>query len=250
MAYLGKNVDQKLVDKIEKSLRTWLEKDEIIVAVLKANRVKPQTDSIIITNRRVFCANVVNLQSGRGFFSDTVASEIKSVRVDLPKSRLMRTAYPAKLIIEHPDGTEDFLASIRESDAPAAIKAIQRVSGSSKHLEIRQQVDKQYQQNKALERQRTAEEKAAYKRDLEATRAEEAAFAAANGTSSTSSNDRPANNLEKVARSSENAANRLNKISNRILIVVVLLVVGIIFFPIGIIAWVFAVLAFLSIFND
>lgn len=250
MAYRGKNVNQKLVDKIENSLRSWLEKDETVIAVFKANRVKPQVDSIIVTNRRVFCANTIFIESGKGFISDTVASEIRNVRVDTPKSRLMRSAYPAKLIIEHPDGTEDYLASIRESDTPAATKAIQRVSGSSKHLAISEQVGKEYRQKKAQERKRKAEEKAANKRDLEAIRAEERAFAVANSTNSMTSSGSPTNNLEKVARSSKNAANRLNKISNRLLIVVVLLVVGIIFFPIGIIAWIFAIFAFLTIFND
>ncbi len=248
MVYLGKNVNQKFVDKIDSNLHTWLEKDEIIVAVFKATRVKPQTDSIIVTSRRVLCANAVYLESSRGFFNDLVASDIKNVRVDLPKSRLMRTAYPGKLIIEHPDGTEDFLASIRKSDTLAAIKAIQRVSGSSIRLNIRQQIDEEEQQKKAQERKLKAEEKASYKRDLAAIRAEEGIYEA-NQTSSSSSNS-SLNGLEKVARSSKSASKRLNKISNRLLVVVVLLVVGIIFFPIGIIAWVFAVIAFLSIFSD
>jgi len=250
MVYLGKGVKQKFVDKVESSLDGWLEKDEVIVAVFRATRVKPQTDSIVVTNQRVLCANAVKLQASRGFFSDTLASEIKGVRVDLPKSRLMRTAYPGKLIIEHPDGTEDFLASIREADAPAAIKAIQMVSGSSKHLGIREQVDEEIRRKKAQERERKAEEKASNNRDLEAIRAEERAFEAAHATGSIVTSGSTSNNLEEVAYSTKNAANRLNKISNRLAVVVVLLVIGLIFFPLGIIAWVFAVFAFLSIFND
>jgi hypothetical protein len=53
MAHLGKDVSEKHLSKVSNHLVRWLDTDEKVIALLRASRMKPQIDGLILTNHRV-----------------------------------------------------------------------------------------------------------------------------------------------------------------------------------------------------
>lgn len=127
MAYIGKNVKDKQVAKIEDELNPLLPEDEKIVAVFWANRMKPLTDTIVLTNQRLLCAHTSYMGKPGGFFNEIIADDIKSPVLE-------KTFAAAKFHIIRNNGTKEFLASIVASDYENISKVIEKMSGSPQLL--------------------------------------------------------------------------------------------------------------------
>lgn len=127
MAYIGKNVKDKQVVKIENELNPFLPEGEKIVAIFWANRIKPLTDAIVLTNQRLLCAYTPYMGKPSGFFSEIIANDIKSV--DLEK-----TFMAAKIHITRSNGANEFLASIVANDYENIRQVVEKMTGSPELL--------------------------------------------------------------------------------------------------------------------
>lgn len=70
MAHLGKDVSEKHLTKIGNHLVRWLDADEKIIALLRASRMKPSIDGMVLTNHRILTI------SGLSFGDIKVVDEI------------------------------------------------------------------------------------------------------------------------------------------------------------------------------
>lgn len=132
MAYIGKKVKYKHVNKIENELNPLLTNGEKVVAVFWANRLKPLTDTLVLTNQRLLCAYGANIGKAGGFFSEIVADDIESA--DIEKS----FAGP-KLVITLKDGTQETVGTIVKDDFEYITKVINKMSGSPNLINYTQQ---------------------------------------------------------------------------------------------------------------
>ncbi len=132
MAYIGKKVKDNQVSRIEDELNPLLPEGEKVVAVFWANRMKPLTDTMVLTNQRLLCAHTSYMGKYNGFFNEVIADDIKSV--DLEK-----TFAAAKFYATHSNGTKDFLASIIEDDFENIRKVVEKMSGSPQLLNYSEQ---------------------------------------------------------------------------------------------------------------
>jgi len=132
MTYTGKNVKEKLVTKIENELNPLLPGGEKIIAVFWANRIKPLTDAIVLTNQRLLCVYSSKIGKPGGFFNEIIADDIKSV--DLEKSFT-----GAKLYITRKNNTKELLPAIIKDDYENIVKVIEKMSGSPQLLNYNEQ---------------------------------------------------------------------------------------------------------------
>lgn len=124
MVYLGKNVDDKILKKIENYLVQLLDDDEKILAVINATRFSsPAINGLVLTNHRILLAKkpfVVKIE----FYDEIAADDILEFSSDkgLLKAR--------KLFVTKKDGTKLFLGSSHKEDVELASSLLPKMSGA------------------------------------------------------------------------------------------------------------------------
>ena len=120
VAYLGREIRDKKLKKINGYLFQWLNKNEHVIAVFRATRTKPSTSGIVLTNQRILVASII----GNLKFVDEIAAD------DILEFTLEKGMYKAmKLYVLKKDGTKAYMGSMYKEDALAVPSFLSRMSG-------------------------------------------------------------------------------------------------------------------------
>ncbi|HTE22821.1 MAG TPA: SHOCT domain-containing protein [Candidatus Limnocylindria bacterium] len=125
--YLGKTIKDKTHSKVNDFLLRWLDKDEKIIAVVQANRFKPQVGGLILTNRRLLTLNSLIIKI------DKIVDEVLA---DDALNFIHEKGFgkATKLYVIKKDETKVFIGSISKEDAEVLPSFLPQMSGAPQSI--------------------------------------------------------------------------------------------------------------------
>lgn len=135
MIHLGKSVKEKHLKKVSDGLKDFLEEDEQLLAIYKANRIKPQMDGIVLTSKRLIALTGVTIGDLR------LVSEISAD--DISKLTSIEHWGNIRLIATKESGEELYVCMMGQGDADSASGFLEKMSGSAKPITERMDVTKE-----------------------------------------------------------------------------------------------------------
>lgn len=127
MAILGKLIDYKTLRRIRKNLYRWLDKDEEIIGVFKANRWNPPREGFVLTSRRMLIVNNFTLKFGK-VVDEIAADDIQEFSFEKGLLRAKKTYVIKK------DGTNVYLGMMLKADSLVPNELLLRMSGAPQSI--------------------------------------------------------------------------------------------------------------------
>lgn len=127
LVHLGNGLKGKHIIKVNNYVVQWLDKDEKVIALFNANRMKPTIDGVLLTSNRIIAIK------GMGIGEIKIVDEIAADDIldFIPEKGLGKTI---KLFVTKKDGEKINMCSMSQEDISVANSFLPKMSGKPKRI--------------------------------------------------------------------------------------------------------------------